>query len=182
MLDRELFRSCIRLAALRVPAAACGPLVRACPSIFIERPSIKRVRGTGDGDETARLLLLHEALSRRVFDSSGFCGSTLDYFPPEARPILRQYRARIVPYNLMLSYSDYTMREVLRRILPSGMDCPTSFEAVGHIAHLNLDSEHEAYKKVIAEVCRVALLRTALARPLEGSRCCWTITRRSAPW
>ncbi len=150
----------MRLAALRVPAAACGPLLHSFPDIFIERPSVKRVhRDASDSDETARLLLLHEALSRRVFDSSGFCGSTLDYFPPEARPILRQYRARIVPYNLMLSYRDYTMREVLRRILPSHIMIPTSFEAVGHIAHLNLDNEHEEYKELIAEVSHPTVMR-----------------------
>jgi len=42
--------------------------------------------------------------------------------------------------------------QVLEAILPEGMIVPSSFETVGHIAHLNLRDEHLPYKKLIAKV------------------------------
>lgn len=50
--------------------------------------------------------------------------------------------------NLLTFDSD----EVLRQILPRGIDIPSSFENVGHIAHLNLRDEHLPYKKIIGQV------------------------------
>jgi tRNA G37 N-methylase Trm5 len=40
----------------------------------------------------------------------------------------------------------------LRKLLPDGVEVPSSFETVGHVAHLNLRDNLLPYKKVIAEV------------------------------
>ena len=40
----------------------------------------------------------------------------------------------------------------LQKLLPAGVEVPTSFECVGHIAHLNLRDEHLPYKYVIGQV------------------------------
>ena len=40
----------------------------------------------------------------------------------------------------------------MQQMLPAGCDIPTSFETVGHIAHLNLREEHEPYKQIIGQV------------------------------
>lgn len=42
--------------------------------------------------------------------------------------------------------------QVLRKLLPDGVEVPSSFETVGHVAHLNLRDNLLPYKKVIAEV------------------------------
>lgn len=39
-----------------------------------------------------------------------------------------------------------------QELLPSGLECPSSFETVGHIAHLNLREELLPYKQLIGEV------------------------------
>ncbi|MCL7037554.1 hypothetical protein MKW94_006532, partial [Papaver nudicaule] len=44
------------------------------------------------------------------------------------------------------------MNEILEALLPEGAVVPSSFETVGHIAHLNLRDEHLPYKKLIAQV------------------------------
>ncbi|KAK1352474.1 hypothetical protein POM88_053413 [Heracleum sosnowskyi] len=41
---------------------------------------------------------------------------------------------------------------ILEALLPEGLIVPSAFETVGHIAHLNLRDEHQAYKKLIAKV------------------------------
>ena len=40
----------------------------------------------------------------------------------------------------------------MKKVLPEGIVIPTSFETIGHIAHLNLREEHLPYKNIIGEV------------------------------
>lgn len=40
----------------------------------------------------------------------------------------------------------------MQRLLPAGIEVPSAFETVGHIAHLNLRDEALPYKKLIGEV------------------------------
>ena len=41
---------------------------------------------------------------------------------------------------------------ILRELLPAEVEVPSSFETVGHIAHLNLREQHLPYKHVIGQV------------------------------
>lgn len=54
--------------------------------------------------------------------------------------------------SVELDYSHVSASEVLRRLLPSGMEVPSSFEEVGHIAHLNLRDEALPYRRIIGAV------------------------------
>ena len=40
----------------------------------------------------------------------------------------------------------------VQRVLPK-IEVPSSFEAVGHIAHYNLREQHMPYRKIIGQVC-----------------------------
>ena len=40
----------------------------------------------------------------------------------------------------------------LQKLLPANIEAPSSFECVGHIAHLNLREEQLPYKDLIGEV------------------------------
>lgn len=55
-------------------------------------------------------------------------------------------------WPLKLSYEHCSTDHVLTTILPSGMTVPSSFESVGHIAHINLRDEHAPWKKLIGQV------------------------------
>jgi tRNA (guanine37-N1)-methyltransferase len=52
-----------------------------------------------------------------------------------------------------MDYSSFTVEEVLKQIFgPLGLEAPTSFETVDHIAHVNLRESHLPYKQLIAQV------------------------------
>lgn len=50
----------------------------------------------------------------------------------------------------------------MQRLLPAGVDVPSAFESVGHIAHLNLREELLPYKHIIGQVGAVVPLSTAV--------------------
>ncbi len=50
------------------------------------------------------------------------------------------------------SLSDCLLDHILRELLPAEVEVPSSFETVGHIAHLNLREQHLPYKNVIGQV------------------------------
>lgn len=41
---------------------------------------------------------------------------------------------------------------VLQKLLPEGVDVPSSFESIGHIAHVNLRADQLPYKALIGQV------------------------------
>ncbi|CCW64975.1 unnamed protein product [Phytomonas sp. EM1] len=65
----------------------------------------------------------------------------------------------LTTYEVVLSYQNYTMPEILRAIFDSATPAEagevialSGFEQVGHIAHVNLSKPHAAYKFVIGQV------------------------------
>nr|GMD54890.1 tRNA (guanine(37)-N1)-methyltransferase 1 [Ipomoea batatas] len=98
---------------------------------------------------STRLLLLDEHCANKEFDE----------MPEAIKAVFREHSEttekpafEIVKCKLTLFYPYWQMDEVLEAILPEGMIVPSSFETVGHIAHLNLRDEHLPYKKLIAKV------------------------------
>lgn len=54
--------------------------------------------------------------------------------------------------TITLSHDSLSAEGVLRRLLPSEITVPTSFETVGSLIHLNLRPEHTPYKRLIGSV------------------------------
>jgi len=63
-------------------------------------------------------------------------------------------RAEIVPKRVLFGYANMSADEVFAKILPKdlGEGVPSSFETVGHIAHLNLRDKYLPYKNIIGQV------------------------------
>nr|GMD58034.1 tRNA (guanine(37)-N1)-methyltransferase 1 [Ipomoea batatas] len=161
----------------RIYGKAEGDGERLSPTALIE---VVEAEVTGDedmsgllGDEfkggkwrgSTRLLLLDEHCANKEFDE----------MPEAIKAVFREHSEttekpafEIVKCKLTLFYPYWQMDElspvftafsfhscivqVLEAILPEGMIVPSSFETVGHIAHLNLRDEHLPYKKLIAKV------------------------------
>ena len=58
----------------------------------------------------------------------------------------------LVDHPVELQYRNFKADEVLNELLPDGVETPRAFEAVGHIAHVNLRDEHLPYKHLIGQV------------------------------
>lgn len=59
---------------------------------------------------------------------------------------------QVTEYDLHLGYDYFNAEQILRKMLPAGVEVPGSFETVGHIAHLNLRDEVATYKHMIGRV------------------------------
>lgn len=55
-------------------------------------------------------------------------------------------------YQLALNYENYGFQEVLKEVLPSGIEVPGGFEIIGNIVHLNLSDAQMPYRKIIGQV------------------------------
>uniref|UniRef100_A0A6S8SY41 tRNA (guanine(37)-N1)-methyltransferase n=1 Tax=Chaetoceros debilis TaxID=122233 RepID=A0A6S8SY41_9STRA len=56
-------------------------------------------------------------------------------------------------YDVILGYGHLTVDEVLSKVLPKELsEIPSSFEVVGHLAHMNLRQEYYPFKKIIGRV------------------------------
>ncbi|XP_073301837.1 tRNA (guanine(37)-N(1))-methyltransferase 1-like isoform X1 [Primulina huaijiensis] len=107
--------------------------------------NIKRAKWRG----STRLLLLDVQYALKGIEE----------LPESIKTVLKEHDVdgmtsafELVKCKLTLFYDYWQMNEILEAVLPKGMTIPTSFEIVGHIAHLNLKDEHLPYKKVIAKV------------------------------
>ena len=80
--------------------------------------------------------------------------ATIDDLPPAARAFLdaRDPAPVAVQHQIQVDYEYFSMDAALRRLLPKGMEVPSSFETIGHIAHLNLRDEQLPHKHLIAQV------------------------------
>ncbi|XP_031473676.1 tRNA (guanine(37)-N1)-methyltransferase 1 [Nymphaea colorata] len=104
----------------------------------------------GNWRGSTRLLLLDER----------YANKGVDELPQAVKMVLHKggehkkkvVSSELVKCKLTLFYDYWPANEVLEYLLPENVITPTSFETVGHIAHLNLRDEHLPYKKLIAEI------------------------------
>ena len=72
---------------------------------------------------------------------------------PDDKDYLNQIEATLCTHQLHLNYNVWSAQQVIRAILPDDIEeVTTSFETVGHIAHVNLRDSQLDYKHVIGQV------------------------------
>jgi len=133
IIDKSKFDTSELIQAVRIQSKLVGRLMkdeRVIP-FLISRSGIKTVQPVPDGNKEYRLVLLRER------------------FP---RDLLCEFEAEDASYELRLGYDDLSAEEAMRRLLPDNSDLPTSFETIGHIAHMNLREEYLDHKQVIGQV------------------------------
>lgn len=143
-LDRSAFSEVIRLIALRIRAQQCSTFMKRLNGHILARPKVRPIipDEAEGGSAQTRLLLLAET----VLDTE------LRGLPEELRAFVLEEGAVPLAHERMLGYDLLTVEQVLRRLLPQGMEVPSAFEQVGHVAHVNLREEQLPYKAVIGQV------------------------------
>lgn len=54
-------------------------------------------------------------------------------------------------FEVELDHKNFSLREILENYIPSDVRIPSSFETIGHIAHLNLTDSQLPYKNIIGQ-------------------------------
>src|SRR6202012_5731888 len=68
--------------------------------------------------------------------------------------LVKDGRVDLIPYSLELNYDFWDYQQIMDAILPedSLAEVPSGFQAVGHVAHLNLRERYLPYKALVAAV------------------------------
>ena len=105
-------------------------------SVQYARPGVKPVQSDPNGDKTTKIWLVDTTTESNMKLVKDHLGENTD----------------VVEIPIQLTSSNFSSYEILKEILPKGATIPSSFEAVGHIAHINLKDEHHKYRFVIGNV------------------------------
>lgn len=143
--DREKFKKEVALTSIIIEARECGNILPKVKSQILAYSSIKNVLPV-PGEKTKKRVLFNETVK-----------SIDDITDEEAKArineLLAKKEAAVEPYTVTLDWTHVSLDEILKEILPKDIgDIPSSFETVGHIAHLNLRDSALPYKNVIGEV------------------------------
>ncbi|KAJ3075440.1 tRNA(m(1)G37)methyltransferase, partial [Podochytrium sp. JEL0797] len=136
----SLFTLVLELVALKVPQTSCAKAMQTLPPHLLDVPRLRSIVAC-DSDKGKRLVLLHPDI-----------GSPLA-MPQTVKDFAAEANAEIIPaYPLKLAYDYWTADQILRSIIPDHLNVPSSFELIGHIAHLNLRDELLPYKTIVGQV------------------------------
>ncbi|KAB5580717.1 putative undecaprenyl pyrophosphate protein [Coniochaeta sp. 2T2.1] len=161
-LNRALFAKTVNLAAARVSKPQDIGRYR---KIFESSKDILDVPRVSpiipDPDQT-----LASQGRRCLLLRPGIKPDAQETWAPAVKEGVQKEDLSIIPYELNLDYNYWSYHDIMSRILPSEFhdDIPSGFNSVGHVAHLNLRSRFEPYKRVIAEVIvdKNPLIRTVI--------------------
>lgn len=151
-LNRELYRQVLSIPAARVLASKVGKLRSSLNrNIVLILPRTKTVINDSDDPQKRLLLLNPDLISISSTAEFGLIDTNLTEYQENLKEFVNN-EAESCLHELVLDYDYWNSDEILSATLPDGMDVPSSFETIGHIAHLNLRSEHEPFKHLIGSV------------------------------
>eukprot|EP00435_Cladocopium_sp_Y103_P031150 s482_g7.t2 len=140
-LDRSKVEETFEVLALEVPARRTGEFLKRLAAHLLNLARRKNVEPAATS--ASKLILM----SRSISD--------IGHLPTEREWLQEQITSgavKLSTFQVTLSYEHFTAEEVLRKLLPKGMEIPSSFEQAGHIAHLNLRDSQLPYKHLIGQV------------------------------
>lgn len=160
VLDRSFFKRKVDTSALTVFDPKDIQRVRAKLASSRDLLSATTIRPVLDDETTpgARCILLKPHVK----------ASDPSTWKEEWSDIINDGTAKVRPYELTLTYDDWTMSDILDAILPeisNGEEQnPSGFAQVGHVAHVNLREQFLPYKHLIGEVLmdKNALVKTVI--------------------
>ena len=149
-LDRSLFSRVLPLLGVRMPATSTAAVSRLLSRQTLALPRVRPVVSPAE-EPAIRILLLAPAPA-----GAGAAPAARSHaLSASELAAVSALGGTLVAHDVRLGYEQLSMEEVLRALLPGGAGAPpvpASFEVVGHLAHLNLRAEHEAFKYTIGRV------------------------------
>jgi len=131
MLDRGAFRKVLRVPCVMAVPSDIHSLTKALgKQALFHRHRFAAVQPLANDAQQRKAILL---------SSEGVLAAT-------------QRNLALGEYEVALEYEHFSADEALKAMLPADVEAPSSFETVGHLAHLNLRAEHEPFKRRIAQI------------------------------
>jgi tRNA (guanine37-N1)-methyltransferase len=141
VLKKELFSSRYTIKALLVKASSCKTAMTTLKGSLLAIP--KRPSIVNDPScKSNRILLLNIDVK----------STKIDTLPDNIKTFAIEHDATLVEHEIEFNYDYWSSDQILRSILPDDIDVPSSFETIGHIAHLNLRDELLPFKMIIGQV------------------------------
>lgn len=139
LLDRESFGVDVQCWALKVEAENSSAAMESLRSHIMRENRIKPViKNVDDPSGITRLLLLKASPDGKA--------------PREAEEYAAVHGLELSRHSVRVGYDALNAVAVLGSLLPQHLDVPSSFEMVGHIAHVNLKDQLLPYKGLIGQV------------------------------
>ena len=131
--DRSAFAQTRQVTAVVVEPECCSAAMKLLQPHMLQLRGVQPVQHDG----ARRVVLLD-------FDP--------EQLPPTVEAAVRGVGGEVRSQTVTVGYEQLTAVEALRKLLPAGMEVPSSFEQVGHVAHVNLREEQLPYKQLIGAV------------------------------
>lgn len=138
-MNRELLKQTLPLLGLRVPAAQCGSFRSKLDGYLINKPRIKCIVDDSDSQDH-KVVLLREDITN------------VSQLPEDIKGFLETHPIEITNKSVEIGAAQMSTEQILKKLLPPHDETPSSFETIGHIAHLNIRDELLPYKNIIGEV------------------------------
>ena len=136
-LSREAFTAIITLPALRIEAKKCSLFLKKLSGSLLNQPRTRNIVPDTEHSKDKKIVLLKPEKSLATLDK-------------EEQEFAESQGAEATTYELVLTYKNWTAEQILRAVLPSEIgEVPSSFETIGHIAHLNLRDSLLDFKNLI---------------------------------
>ena len=131
-LDKSKFTRQEPVTLITCPVAEISALQKQFRDYIIVRPKVPNCRAI-DGVKDKKAIVMEERLIRNPD------------FKKYAKEKSLGYEASEIP----LHYENFSSQEILSQLLPKGVEIPGGFEAVGHVAHMNLHDNQLPFKSQI---------------------------------
>jgi len=139
ILNKDAFRTIVNLPALRIEAKKCSVFLKNFSKFLLNQPRLRNIVSDANGKDK-KILLLNPQKS-------------LEDLNEKDREFVENQGAEKTTHDLVLGYEHWTTEQVLRAVLPAEInEIPSSFETIGHIAHVNLRDSQLDYKHLIGQV------------------------------
>ncbi|KAJ2673101.1 tRNA(m(1)G37)methyltransferase [Coemansia sp. RSA 1285] len=140
-LDRSAFSLTIPVTALRVPTKSVGQIKADLAEDVLKLPKLRNVVEDEASKDYRIVLLKPEITWPGLNEASG-----------RLRALVSERGWQAVEHKVTVGYDHWSADDVLRAVLPSENEAPTSYEQIGHIAHMNLRDQYLEYKEIIGQV------------------------------
>ena len=137
-LDKSLFNIKVKLPAIKCCEKSCGEFQKTFKNILLNRPRFRSIIPSNLLKPNERLILLNPAVNK------------FELLSDEQQKVFCKEKGVLCDHEIVLEYKDFSANEIFGKIFSNvDIEAVSSFETVGHIAHVNLKEKLLDYKKVI---------------------------------